>query len=543
MEFTDKSLEELLQDREKIQKDLEEILKNKTVLGGETEEEKECKEDLRKVNNLIADAVTVIARNKNKNANTNSENKVKSIDKQTSDKSEQQLKPKTLTDKTQKQIIRQIIKENQKEINEISLRKMRYYSKLGFRGKIKMRYGMLGKHRRLKNKAMLGIQSLFLNANKVRKYIIKDSEEEVISQKWEEYISEVNTTKTSKKQSKEQVNPYMERIDGCLQCLKTTTEKKKTGNSNGIVNEVNREVKEIAKDLEEYLNKVDDQEVKRKYMKTIYELHILGVPVKDLPPLDLSGEKSTTKKEKQQENIKFMRGVQTYSTYRYLKVEGENPELEDKYEEAYEKIARHLKSVTWEMATARIRYKVDNNKQEDRKESLIVEETRPIEENKEVVKSKGENPQVATQETLKKYLKTLQQSTKKKRIIRNDGIVNGIYDKMKRISRQLPYMNSEEIEQYNKIMYELYIAGEKKFCLNSIGHMRKLQNYIASRHNEVEDKNTELATKYEKAYNGTVYDIYKKFDQKSSRLKYKKVEQLYGKPKGKAKKVSMHDEH
>ena len=595
MEFTDKSLEELLQDRERIQKDLEEILKNKTVLVEETVEEKECKEDLRKVNDLIAEAVTTIAKNKSKNtsnlqhqqdldnedkkgdkekrssqkvsrgsrkrqlkkaavsnkktknkdANTVSANKVGPSDKQASRKSEQQAKPRTLTGKAQKQLIRRIIKENQKEINEASLRKMRYYSKLGFRGKIKMRYGMLDKHRKLKNKAMLGIQSLFLNNNKVRGYIIKDSEEEVISQKWEQYLSGEGTKKTSKnvkKQSKEQANPYMERIDGCLQYLKTTTEKKKNGNSNGVVNEVNREVKEIAKDLEEYLNKVDDQEVKRKYMKTIYELYILGVPIKELPPLNLSREKSMTKKEKQQENIKFLRGVQTYSTYRYLKVEGENPELEDKYEEAYEKIARNLKSVTWEMATARIRYKVDNNKkQEDKKDSL--EETKPIEEDKKIVTPEESKNQAKVQEVLKKYLKSLQQSTQKKRIIGNDSMVNGICGKMKHISKQLPYMSSEEINQYNQIMYELYIAGEKKFCLNSIGHMRKLQNYIASRHNEVEEKNPELATKYEKAYSDTVYDIYKKFNQKSSRFKYKKVEQLYGTPKDKAKKVSIHDEH
>ena len=325
MENIEKSLAELLKDKEHLQKDLEEIIENNKTSIGKSKEEIECRKDLEKVNGMIADLIEFMSKNKNKNvsmekavqeatksstkgektprgkrkrqlkkavvnpqktkstenniknnsstSNVSSSNKKQNKSNKTKAKTGQSTKPKVFTEKDKKQLMKRIVKENQNEINKTAVKKMRYYNKAGFIGKIRKRYEILGKHqnvknvRKLKNKAMLGIQSLFLKSKQLQEYMLEESRKEIIDKKWEQYVSgenpEVKQENSKKTQPKQQTNQYIERIEECLQKLKNTTEKKKIGNHKGIVNQLNSEMKGIAQKLKAYSNKDNAEDVIR----------------------------------------------------------------------------------------------------------------------------------------------------------------------------------------------------------------------------------------------------------------------------------------
>ena len=256
--------------------------------------------------------------------------------------------------------IGKITKDDEDKISDRYKRKMDYYNKLGFVGKIKEKYKTLklrhqkaGEKLTIFTKMKLAVSSVFMTAKTMSTYMLDKAEEEIIDEKTGEYLyngleeNEEETLDTSAKMEKCKTD-----VEEYLSVLRDTTEKKKIGKQNGKINEINNKVKALAVELkfmEENMDTDTSKLLMDKYHDLVYELHISGVPMKDLPPTNLMEEPLLSEETKESKMLKFMYEIANYTVQRGMKLKlhgkEENSELNEKYQRAYENAASYIESV------------------------------------------------------------------------------------------------------------------------------------------------------------------------------------------------------
>ncbi len=278
-----------------------------------------------------------------------------------SSKTEDESKNKEVSNSRQevtKEQIGKITKDDEDKISDRYKRKMDFYKKLGFVGRIKEKYKTLklrhqkeGEKLTVFTKMRLAINSVFMTSKTMSTYMLDKAEKEIIDEKAGEYLyngleenEEENLDMSAKMEKcKSDVGKY-------LSILRDTTEKKKIGKQHGKINEINNKVKTLAVELKSMGNNIDTGTSKllmKQYQDLVYELHILGVPMKDLPPANFMEEQPLIEESKHSRTLKFMHEIADYTVRRGKELYGKegNPELNEKYQTAYENSASYIKSV------------------------------------------------------------------------------------------------------------------------------------------------------------------------------------------------------